>query len=104
MNNINDLFKGGLDLLIKQSPGSLVYASQTVTCYKSVYRDNNRTQEITGFDDSLDNLYVLCKASDVSTWDIEPLQSHIVLDGVEFCIGKSITKNESYWTIWLRSI
>ena len=107
--NLDEAMLSGLIKHTGLSTGSLTYLKNgttpvTASVYKSYQRDTNSDMQDAGFMDSLDNLYVLAKTSDVSGWGLLPMKSQVFLDGQSFQIGRTIGKTNAYWQIYLRNI
>ena len=106
--DLQTAYEMGLAKHTSMNSGSLTYnnGTTTLTCsvYKSYQRDSNKDQQDAGYLDSLDNLYVLAKASDIQTWGLLPMVSRVTLDGEPFLIGRTIGKTNAYWQIYLRLI
>lgn len=106
MNSVADALAAALDKAIGMNSGVLSFVKNgttlTATVYKSVIKDYNRDIANAGYEESLDNLYVLAKPSDVSSWGLQPMTSNVTLDGTPYMVGRTIQTNTSFITIWLR--
>lgn len=96
----------GLDEVIGQSSGSLVYLSGSTYVSCSVYKEYGRettyeTME-TGYDKRYLNYSVLAKESDVGDWGLEPKKSKVILDGTDYLVGGVITHTRPFLWITLR--
>lgn len=104
--NLNQAQLLGLEKMISLNSGTLQHSGSGVinraTVYQSAYRDANWSVDNTGFQEDYDNLYVMAKTSDVSSWNLKPLKTEVTLDGVKYMTGKTITVNGPATTIWLR--
>lgn len=106
---LDEALLSGLVKHASLSSGSLSYVKSNGTTvsasvFKSYQRDNNADMQDAGYLDGLDNLYVLAKTNDVSSWGLQPLTSTVTLDSEQFLIGRTIGKTNAYWQIYLRKI
>ena len=106
---LDEAYLAGLAKHTSLSTGSLSYIKAngspvTASVYKSYQRDFNRDMQDAGYLESFDNTYVLAKASDVSSWGLTPMTSKVFLDGQPLLIGRTISKTNAYWQIYLRFI
>jgi|ERR1044072_8949966 hypothetical protein len=106
---LDEAYLAGLSKHAALSTGLLTYTKSdntvvSASVYKSYQRDSNSDMQDAGYLDSLDNLYVLAKTSDVSTWGLQPMTSKVTLDGTSFLVGRTIGKTNAYWQIYLRNI
>lgn len=108
MNSIETALNTALTTAKTLSSGSFSYhngtTAFTASVFKSFIRENNKEMQDAGYLESLDNLYVLAKTSDVSGWGLQPMTSKVYLDGESYLVGRTITKSNAYWQVYLRFI
>jgi hypothetical protein len=101
--NLEQALGAALNKLIALNPATLTNESGTsITVFKSFLKNKARTMNEFGYDDSFDDLYLLAKPDDVSSWTLEPMKTRILLDGVVYYLGKTTTETPGYVSIWLR--
>jgi hypothetical protein len=95
-----------LEIAISQSPAVLTFVSGSTTVSASVKKSyteySNRQQRDAGYEVGLDNMFVMARTGDVSSWGLKAQTSNVSVDGVPMCLGQSIGKTVVYWKIWLR--
>jgi hypothetical protein len=102
MSDLATLLGQALDKLTTLNPGTLTFGGESISVFKSFLRNVNRQMNDFGYDDSFDDLYVLAKPADISSWNLQPLKSTVTLDGVSYKLGRSTTTTPGYVTLWLR--
>jgi hypothetical protein len=100
--DVTAALNAGLDVLKKINAGTLTYNGQSITVFKSYLRNRSREMQENGYMDGYDDLYVLAKLSDVSSWGLLPQKTLVTLDGVEYRVGQSTTSCAGYMTIFLK--
>jgi len=103
MATLTEVLSAGLNKLIELNPATLTNTTGTsITVFKSFLKNQDRKMSEYGYDDSYDDLYVLAKPTDVASWTLEPLKTKVLLDGVQYYLGKTTTTTPGYITLWLR--
>jgi hypothetical protein len=102
MPTLTEVLTAGLNKLVELNPGTLTFNGSSITVFKSFLRNQNRSMNEFGYDDSFDDLYVLAKPVDVEGWNLQPMKSQVALDGTNYILGKSTTTTPGYITLWLR--
>jgi hypothetical protein len=106
---LTEAYTAGLEKHRSLNAGSLSFiktngAPVSASVYRSYQRDFTRDMEDAGFNDAFDNLYVLAKTTDVSSWGLLPMTSKVFLDGEQFLIGRTIGTAPGFSQIYLRKI
>jgi hypothetical protein len=86
------------DLTFTKSDGTVV----TANVFRGHSNYISRDIADSGYEENLDDLFIIAKTSFVDTWGLAPMTSKVQLDGVNYMVGKSINKTAQYWTIYLR--
>lgn len=105
--NLDSILNLALTTLKNYSSADLTYTKSDGTVVTAnVFRGHSnyisREMGDSGYEENLDDLFIICKASLVDTWGLAPMTSKVELDGVKYMVGKSINKSAQYWTIYLR--
>lgn len=104
--NLDSMLYSALGVLRNYSSGSFSFVNDGTPVTASVYKSHSQylSSELRDatYSDTFDDLFVIAKAGDVSTWNLVPKKSEVWLDGVAYKTGNTINKTRQYWTIYLR--